>query len=457
MSRLIIACLGLSFVSVARSLEPAGSNEEWTILYAGELLASPDQAPRQDQTIIVKNGKVDQIRSGFVDASALDTGGRAPMIVDLRDRFVLPGLIDVHTHITHDPSPGAKLKQVIENDADLALSASVYARQTLEAGFTAIRDLGAPGYAVFALRNAINQGKVPGPRILAGGETISVSGGHGDVHGYREDLLGVLASGGICDGADDCRRVVREQIKRGADVIKVMVTGGASSAVATGTGVQLTEAELRAIVETAHGLGRKVAAHAHGAEGIKAALLAGADSIEHGTWADRDPEIFELFKRTGAYLSPTAYLIEYVGDTKEKIRNGPWGFQPPEVLEKVFQIVLPQQPRVMLKAAHQAGVKVALGTDSGVYPHGDNARELIEYVRIGMTESEAIRTATVNAAALLDLSDEIGTIEPGKSADIIATSKSPLDDIAELTRVTFVMKGGQVFKQTEGSMSLTDR
>ena len=449
MSRIILVCLYLSFASVARS-------EEWTIVHAGELLTSPDQAPQQDQSIIIKDGKIELVRSGFVDASTVDTGGDSPTIVNLRDRFVLPGMIDVHTHITHDPGPGAKLKRVTENDADLALSASVYARQTLEAGFTAIRDVGAPGYAVFALRNAINRGKVPGPRILAGGETISVSGGHGDVHGYREDLLGVLASGGICDGADDCRRVVREQIKRGADVIKVMVTGGASSAVATGTGVQLTDAELQAIVETAHGLGRKVAAHAHGATGIKVALLAGVDSIEHGTWADRDPEIFDLFKQKGAYLAPTAYLIEYVGDTKEKVLNGPWGFQPPAVLEKVYQIVLPQQPRVMLKAAHQAGVKVALGTDSGVYPHGDNARELIEYVRIGMTESEAIRTATVNAAELLGLSKELGTIEPGKSADIIATSKSPLDDIAELTRVTFVMKGGEVFKHTEISMSPTD-
>ena len=457
MLRLIIVCLCLSFTSMNRPSEAATSNEEWTLLYAGELLASPDQAPQPDQTIFIKDGKIDQIRSGFVDASALDAGSATVTFVDLRDRFVLPGLIDVHTHITHAPGPGAKLKRVTENDADIALNASVYARQTLAAGFTAIRDVGAPGYAVFALRKAINQGKVPGPRILAGGETISVSGGHGDVHGYRADVLGVVASSGICDGADGCRRAVREQIKRGADVIKVMVTGGAASAVATGTGVQLTEAELFAIVETAQGLGRKVAAHAHGAEGIKVALLAGVDSIEHGTWADQDPEIFELFKRTGAYLSPTAYLIEYVGDTKEKVRNGPWGYQPPEVLEKVFQIVLPQQPRAMLKAAHQAGVKVALGTDSGVYPHGDNARELIEYVRIGMTESEAIRTATVNAADLLGLSDEIGTIEPGKSADIIATARSPLDDIAELTRVTFVMKGGKVFKQTEGSMSLTDR
>ena len=429
---------------------PTVAEGKWTVIHAGELLAVPGEEAKRQQSVIIRDGRIVEVRAGFVNPSTTG-GGIETQLVDLSDSFVTPGLIDAHTHITHSPSRTARLERVTETDADVALAASVHARETLEAGFTTIRDVGASGYAVFALRNAINRGTIAGPRILAAGETITATGGHGDVHGYRADVLEVLASGGVCDGADACRHAVREQIKRGADLIKVMATGGAASETATGVGVQMTEEELRVVVQTANGLGRKVAAHAHAADGIKAALRAGVDSIEHGTWADKDQEIFQLFKQSGAYLVPTAYLIEYVGDTKEKVLKGPWGYQPPEVLEKVYKIVLPQQPRIMTRAAHAAGVKIALGTDAGLFAHGDNARELIEYVRIGMTEMEAIQTGTVNGAELLGLSDKIGTIERGKAGDIIATAKSPLEDISEMTRVTFVMKGGQVFKGPKAS------
>ncbi len=437
-------------LTVAAQATPNGFTEKWTVIHAGTLLAVPGEEAKRRQSVIIAEGRIVEVRPGFVNSSTTG-GGVKTQLVDLSNSFVMPGLIDAHTHITHSPSRTARLEKVMENDADVALTASVHARVTLEAGFTTIRDVGASGHAIFAVRDAIDRGGIAGPRILAAGETITATGGHGDMHGYRADVLKVLASGGVCDGADDCRQAVREQIKRGADLIKVMATGGAASETATGVGVQMTEEELRVVVQTANALGRKVAAHAHAANGVKAALRAGVDSIEHGTWADRDEEIFQLFKESGAYLVPTAYLIEYVGDTKDKVRKGPWGYQPPEVLEKVFEIVLPQQPRVMTRAAHAAGVKIALGTDAGLFAHGDNARELIEYVRIGMTEMEALQAGTVNGAELLGLSDEVGTIESGKAGDIIATAKSPLEDISEMTRVTFVMKGGQVFKRPKRS------
>jgi imidazolonepropionase-like amidohydrolase len=330
-------------------------------------------------------------------------------------------------------------------DADAVLTAQMYARRTLLGGFTTVRDLGSRGTAVFALRDAVEAGKIAGPRIIAAGEAITPTGGHGDVHGFRQEILDVLPSTGVCDGADDCRAAVRRQVKRGADVIKVTATGGVLSETATGTGQQFTDDELRAIAETAHSLGRKVTAHAHEAAGIEAALRAGFDSIEHAMWADKDT--MNLFRKTGAWMIPTIYPITAVGDTPEKMKQGPFKDMPPPIMEKLLR--LGRQPKDMTRLAHSMGVKIALGTDSGVSPHGENANEFVEYVNVGMTEMEALMAGTVNAAEAGGIADRIGSIAPGKAADVVAMADSPLEDIDAVLNVQFVMRDGVVFKQSQ--------
>lgn len=409
------------------------------VIHAGTLLAVPGEAPARRQSIIVREGLVVEVRDGFVTAD--ERGGEAARIIDLSESFVMPGFIDLHVHLTGQAGSGGRDAYVRMTDADVAFTAQMYAKRTLLAGFTTVRDLGSDGTAIFALRDAIRAGKVAGPKIIAAGESITPTGGHGDVHGYRPEVLAALPSTGVCDGADDCRRAVRAQVRRGADVIKVTATGGVMSETATGTGQQFTDAELEAIVETAHALGRKVTAHAHEAAGIEAALRAGFDSIEHAMWADRDT--MRLFKETGAWLVPTIYPITAVGDTPEKMREGPFRDMPPPVMEKLLR--LGRQPKDMTRLAYEAGVKIALGTDSGVSPHGENANEFIEYVNVGMTEMEALKAGTVDAAEAGGFSDSAGSIVAGKAADIVAMAGNPLEDIRAILGVDFVMRDGVVF------------
>jgi imidazolonepropionase-like amidohydrolase len=330
-------------------------------------------------------------------------------------------------------------------DADTVLTAQMYARRTLLAGFTTVRDLGSRGTAIFALRDAIKAGKIEGPKIIAAGEAITPTGGHGDVHGFRQEVLDIFPSSGVCDGADGCRAAVRRQVKRGADVIKVTATGGVLSETATGTGQQFTDEELRAIAETAHALGRKVTAHAHEKAGIEAALRAGFDSIEHAMWADRDT--MKMFRDTGAWMIPTVYPITAVGDTPEKMRQGPFKDMPPPIMEKLLR--LGRQPKDMTRLAHSKDVRIALGTDSAVSPHGENANEFIEYVNAGMSEMEALMAGTVNAAEAGGVADRVGSIEAGKAADIVAMAVSPLEDISSVLNVQFIMRDGVVFKQPD--------
>ena len=384
-----------------------------------------------------EKARIAEIRDGLVAG----LGGEEFDLVDLSDRFVMPGFIDLHVHLSGQAGPGRKVGFVTNSDADVALTAAMYARRTLMAGFTTVRDLGSRGDAMFALRDGIKAGKVPGPKILVAGEAITATGGHGDIHGYRDEVLGVLASTGTCDGTDGCRAAVRRQVKRGADVIKVTATGGVLSETAAGTGQQLTDAELRAIVETAHSLGRKVTAHAHAAAGIEAALRAGFDSIEHAMWADE--ETMKLFKETGAWMIPTVYPITAVGDTPEKMKQGPFRDMPPPIMKKLLD--LGHQPKDMTRLAHRMGVKIALGTDSGVSPHGENANEFLEYVNIGMSEMEALMAGTVHAAEAAGIAGSTGSLEPGKAADLVAMEKSPLEDISEVLRVKLVMRDGIVF------------
>jgi imidazolonepropionase-like amidohydrolase len=415
-----------------------------TVIHAGALLAVPGEPAKMTQSIVVSEGQIVEIRDGYM-AAADFSAGSAVQIVDLSDRFVMPGFIDLHVHLTGQAGSNRGADFVTMSDADVAMTAQMYARRTLLAGFTTVRDLGSRGEAMFALRDAVKAGKIAGPKILVAGEAITPTGGHGDVHGYRSEVLDALPSTGVCDGADSCRAAVRRQVKRGADVIKVTATGGVLSETATGTGQQFTDEELRAIAETAHALGRKVTAHAHEAAGIEAALRAGFDSIEHAMWADKDT--MKLFLKNDAWIIPTVYPITAVGDTPEKMRQGPFKDMPPPVMEKLLR--LGRQPKDMTKLAHSMGVKIALGTDSGVSPHGENANEFIEYVSIGMSEMEALMAGTVNAADAGGIADRVGSLEPGKAADIVALRESPLENIEAVLDVQFIMRDGVIFKQAQ--------
>ncbi|MFP3942356.1 MAG: amidohydrolase family protein [Alphaproteobacteria bacterium] len=423
-----VAALALFFAAL-----PAAA--ETVIIHAGTLLDVPGEAPKKNASIIVREGKIAEVRSGLVKKEAVEDAAR---IIDLSDRYVLPGLIDSHVHIQSELGPKTRLQTVVRSDSDWALWGAYYAKLTLEAGFTTVRDVGARSESgIFALRDAINAGRIPGPRLYASGRTITPTGGHAGIHGYREEVLKALATPAACNGVDDCRRAVRERVKNGADHIKITATGGVLSNTAAGTEQQFFDDELKAIVETAHSLGRKVTAHAHGKKGLEAALRAGVDSIEHGTYLDRDT--VTLFKRTGAYLVPTVLA----GKTVENYAREKDFFTPP-VRKKALEV----GPRMvnMLRIAHRGGVKVAFGTDTGVSAHGMNAQEFIYMIEAGMTPMEAIHAATVVAAEHLGQSALIGTIEKGKSADIIAVEGDPAKDIARLKTVGFVMKEGRVYK-----------
>ncbi len=412
-----------------------------TVIHAGSLLAAPGAAPRTAQSVIVRDGTIAEIRPGFAAPGEFGDPDEVRFI-DLSEQFVMPGFIDLHVHLSGQAGGDRKTDFVSLSDADFALTAAMYARRTLEAGFTTVRDLGSRGEAMFALRDAIRAGKVPGPKVLVAGEAITPTGGHGDIHGYRPEVSAALASTGVCDGPDSCRAAVRRQVKRGADVIKVTATGGVLSETATGTGQQFTDEELVAIAETAHALGRKVTAHAHAKEGIEAALRAGFDSIEHAMWADEGT--MRLFVQTGAWMIPTVSPITAVGDTPEKMKQGPFRDLPPPIMEKLLR--LGRQPKDMTALAHRMGVRIALGTDSGVSPHGENANEFVEYVAAGMSPMEALAAGTVHAAQAAGIADRVGSLEPGKAADLVAMARSPLDDISAVLELSFIMRDGVLFK-----------
>jgi imidazolonepropionase-like amidohydrolase len=409
---------------------PAGAVD--AIVHAGVLIAEPGAPPQRERSILIEAGRITDVREGYVTED-----GAA--VIDLSDAFVLPGLIDSHVHLTSELGPEERLQTVTFSDADYALQGARHARATLMAGFTTVQDLGGRGEdAIFALRDAIARGDVLGPRIRASGQTVAVSGGHGDPrNGWSEDVALVLARSSICDGADDCRRAVREQIRKGADLIKITATGGVLSNTATGVDQQFTDEELRAIVETAASMGRSVTAHAHGKGGIDAALRAGVASIEHGTYMDA--ETIALFKEHDAVLVPTVVAGVTVAELAE---TAEW-MTPPQRAKS--REVGPNMLD-MLRRAHEGGVTIAFGTDSGVGPHGTNARELELMVEAGMTPAEALRAATVTAAEHLALADEIGRLAPGMAADLIAVPADPLADISVMRAVPFVMKGGEVVK-----------
>ncbi|MGH6705772.1 MAG: amidohydrolase family protein [Sphingomicrobium sp.] len=403
-----------------------------TYIHAGRLIDVPGKAVRGPSTIVVDNGRIVSVTDGL---TRVEPG--VPFI-DLSTRTVLPGLIDSHVHLSSDRGGEAGLVAYMREEPQMnALEAQMNGMKTLRAGFTTVRNLGDDG-ATLALREAIKRGWVQGPRIVDAASSISTTGGHMDGRGaLNDELVSHLSSPeNLCDGVDACRKVVRRQIDRGADVIKFATTGGVNSG--TGLATRMYEDEARALVETAHAYGRKVAVHAHGADGIKLALRAGADSIEHGTVMD--DEIVRAMKKQGTYYVPT---LSTVNGYLERLAANPNAYAPDVKKQIDWRIGITGQS---LAKAYPAGVKIAFGTDAGVSKHGRNADEFELMVKWGMPPAEAIKAATVNAADLLGLSSEIGTIEPGKSADIIAVTGDPLSDVTVLKKVDFVMARGEVIR-----------
>jgi imidazolonepropionase-like amidohydrolase len=412
-----------------------------TVIHAGTLLAVPGEAPRYEASIVIRGGLIAEVRDGYIDIP----GAR---LVDLRNAYVLPGLIDMHVHLEGlDDRLQSRLQAPFRDYEDEAYTALLNARRTLLAGFTTVRDLGGDPRTIMSLRDAINADQFAGPTIVPAGLMISVSGGHGDVNGLNRDLSGVYEpqTVNVCNGPDDCRRAVREQISLGAEVIKFAATGGVLSNVPGGLNQQMMSDEMRAVVETAHTFGRRVAAHAHGVDGINAALEAGVNSIEHGTFTN--DRTFELYRRTGAYYVPTLLA------PAAALADGERGALTPAQMQKAREAA-GNAERSFARALRER-VNIAFGTDTGVSRHGDNAQEFALMVRNGMTPAAAIRSATVNAATLLGREDSLGTIEPGKEADIIAVEGDPTENVRLLENVRFVMRHGRVHK-LGGERQLTE-
>ncbi len=403
------------------------------MIHAGILLADPAAKPASEQTLVITDGKISQVAAGYQSVETIAPGAH---YVDLKQAFVMPGLMDMHVHLQGELGPNNDSQRLRMSDADVAMQSAYFAKKTLMAGFTTVRDLGAKPEQIYALRDAIDKGWLDGPRIIASGG-VSVTGGHGDVDGMSPDLLDKFTTKTICDGPYDCRRATRRAIKFGADVIKITSTGGVLSDTNTGTGQQMNDDEIKEIVETAHALGRRVASHAHATEGINAALRAGVDSIEHGSYADK--ESIKLLKKNGAFLVPTLLAGDTVVHMAEESN-----FMSSAIKQKATRVGADMTAN--FTRAYKAGVKIAYGTDSGVSAHGINAREAVLMSQAGMSNQDVLISATINGAALINMSDSLGTLAVGKQADIIATQGNPLEDISALLDVGFVMKGGKVVK-----------
>lgn len=419
----------------------AQAAEPVTVIHAGTILTDPGRASIRGGSIVVRGRNIAEVREGYITVPGAE-------VVDLKDSTVMPGLMDSHVHFNGANDRMKRLMtQTTSDGEDDVFTAITNAKLTLAAGFTSVRDLGGNPRAIFTLRDEINAGHIAGPTILAAGRMISVSGGHGDGrNSVNRELHDTIDHSNNCDGPDDCRRAVREQVSGGADLIKIASTGGVLSNVAGGLNQQMMDDEIQAVVATAKTFGRKVASHSHGVNGVNASIRYGVDSVEHGTFTN--DETFRLYKQHGTYWVPT--MVAFLG----ALRDGQRGVLTKAQYDKALLASTNAQSGFQ-RAMREGGVKIAFGTDAGVYPHGDNADEFELMVKNGMKPIDAIRSATVNTADLFGLSDKAGTITPGKWADIIAVKGDPVQDITRMKQVDFVMKWGQIYKMN-GKRHLTN-
>lgn len=403
-----------------------------TLVWCGTLIDGQADEPKNSMTIVIEKNKITAVEKGFTKAASNDK------IIDLKTKTVMPGWIDMHVHMEHETNPNRYLEVFTQNPADIAFQSIRFADTTLMIGFTTVRDLGGTGVNI-SLRNAINKGHLRGPRIYTSGRSIATTGGHADpTNGYRRDLMGDPGPlDAVANGPDECMKAVRQRYKEGSDLIKITATGGVLSVAKSSSNPQFTEEEVKAIVATAKDYGFKVAVHAHGAEGMKRAIRAGVNSIEHGTYMD--DEAIALFKQYGAWYVPTLTAGAAVADSAKKP-----GYYPELVTPKALEIG--PKIKATLAKAYKAGVKIAFGTDAGVYKHGKNWLEFIYMSEAGMKTMDIIKSATINAAELLGEKDKLGSIEAGKLADIVAVDGDPFKDINVFGKVVFVMKDGVVWK-----------
>jgi imidazolonepropionase-like amidohydrolase len=413
-------------------LIPMISLGQKTVLHCGKLIDVKTNTILNNMSIVIEGKKIKSVQKGFI---SIEKGDK---LIDLKNKTVMPGLIDMHVHLESETNPNAYLDRFTKNPGDVAYQALVHAKNNLMAGFTTVRDLGGT-HVVISLRNAINKGLVDGPRIYTAGVAIGSTGGHADdSNGLNETFKKDLgAEDGVVNGVRDAQKAVRQRYKEGSDLIKITATGGVLSYAKDGMGAQFTEEEVRAIVQTAKDYGFKVAAHAHGAEGMKRAILGGVHSIEHGTFMT--DEVMDLMKKHGTYYVPTVIAGRSVADSA-LIKN----YYPEMVRVKALEV----GPKIQstFGRAYKAGVKIAFGTDAGVFGHGKNAREFELMHEAGMPALETIQAATLHAADLLGQSSQMGTIEEGKMADIVAVEGNPSEDIRSMSKVKFVMKEGKIYK-----------
>ncbi|KZC20293.1 MULTISPECIES: metal-dependent hydrolase family protein [Rhodanobacter] len=442
MPRLLLAvavsCLPLAAGADAPPLDAAGG-PQLNLIECARLLDPVAGRMLGQTTLVVEDGRIKEIRPGAVDPAPYRKTAGSLSVARLPDATCMPGLIDSHTHLTMQFGKNSYSDKFRLNPADHAIRGTVYAKRTLLAGFTTVRNLGDDDNASIALRNAINAGLMPGPHIFSAGKPIGSTGGHADPsNGFRWDLQGDPGpKDGIIDSPAEAWKAVRQHYKDGADLIKIMPSGGVLDESSSSGNPQMTLEEIQAVVAAAHDDGFTVAAHAHGAEAIRRAVLGGVDSIEHGTFMDAAD--MKLMKEHGTWYVPTIIAGQYV---MEKAKQG---WYPPQVARKAEEV----GPLILDTAgkAYKAGVKIAFGTDAGVYPHGDNAREFAYMVQAGMPPMFVLQAATIHAAELLHQQDRFGRIAVGRGADVIAVPGNPLDDITAMQHVSFVMKDGVVYKQ----------
>ncbi|GHM99328.1 Xaa-Pro dipeptidase [Cytophagales bacterium WSM2-2] len=403
------------------------------LIHCGSLIDGKNKEQQQQVTVVIEGNKIISVDKGFTQATPTDK------LVDLSKKTVMPGLIDMHVHVESETSKDSQVKRYTQNEADLAFQSTVFAKRTLMAGFTTVRDCGGSGVNI-SLRNAINQGIVVGPRILTAGKTIASTGGHGDpTNGSRRELMGDPGpKEGVINSPEDARKAVRQRYKEGSDFIKITATGGVLSIAKDGSGPQFSQEEVNAIVQTAKDYGMITAAHAHGAEGMKRAVLAGITTIEHGTLMT--DEVMDLMKQKGTYHVPTIIA----GRSAAEYAKIP-GYYHPLVVPKALEIGSKIQEN--FGKAYKRGVKIAFGTDAGVFPHGENAKEFGYMVEGGMPAIEALLCAMQVNANILGLGDKIGSIEKGKLADIVAVDEDPTKNIATMMKISFVMKEGVIYKE----------